>query len=208
NGARLGLLVTRGFGDVLEIQRLRLASPVNFTATRPRPLIPRYLVGEVAERVLADGSVDTALDREGLATEAPRLVDRDGAGARTVAFIIAYGAPAHEAEARTVLAELSPAVPVTCSHEVWPQIREYERTIVAILAAYVRPRVIQYLERLERDLGAAGIRTPLYITKSNGGVTTARDARQATAETLLSGPASGVLGAASLCVPAGCPHLI
>jgi N-methylhydantoinase A len=208
NGAPLGLLVTRGFGDVLEIQRLRLASPVNFTATRPLPLIPRYRVGEVSERILADGSVDTTLDREELAAEARRLVDREGAEALVVAFINAYRAPAHEAEARKVLAELYPAVPVTCSHEVWPQIREYERTIVAILTAYVRPRVVQYLERLERDLGAAGIRTPLYITKSNGGVTTARDARQATAETLLSGPASGVIGAASVCVRAGYRNLI
>ena len=70
NGATLGLLVTAGFGDVLEIQRLRLASPVNFTATRPAPLIPRYRVGEVTERILADGTVDTALDREELLREA------------------------------------------------------------------------------------------------------------------------------------------
>jgi len=66
--------------------------------------------------------------------------------------------------------------------------------MVAILSAYVRPRVDQYLAQLERELGAVGVRVPLYITKSNGGVTTARDARQATAETMLSGPASGVIG--------------
>jgi len=80
--------------------------------------------------------------------------------------------------------------------------------MVAILSAYVRPRVEQYLGRLERELGAAGVRVPLYITKSNGGVTTARDARQATAETMLSGPASGVIGATSVCVRAGYRDLI
>jgi N-methylhydantoinase A len=208
NGASLGLLVTAGFGDLLEIQRLRLASPVNFTATRPLPLIPRYRVGEVTERILADGTVDTTLDREELLREATRLVEREGAEALVVSFVNAYRTPAHEAEARKVLAEHFPRVHVTCSHEVWPQIREYERTMVAILSAYVRPRVDQYLGQLERELGGAGVRVPLYITKSNGGVTTARDARQATAETMLSGPASGVIGATSVCVRAGYRDLI
>ncbi len=208
NGATLGLLVTAGFGDVLEIQRLRLASPVNFTATRPAPLIPRYRVGEVAERILADGTVDTALDREELLREAIRLVEREGAEALVVAFINAYRTPAHEAEARKVLTERFPGLAVTCSHEVWPQIREYERTMVAVLSAYVRPRVERYLEDLERGLGRVGVRVPLYVTKSNGGVTTARDARRATAETMLSGPASGVIGATAVCVAAGYRNLI
>ena len=208
NGASLGLLVTAGFGDLLEIQRLRLASPVNFTATRPLPLIPRYRVAEVTERVLADGTVDTELDHEGLLREAARLVEREGAEALVVSFVNAYRTPAHEAEARKVLVERFPGLHVTCSHEVWPQIREYERTMVAILSAYVRPRVDQYLGQLERELGRAGVRVPLYITKSNGGVTTARDARQATAETMLSGPASGVIGATAVCVRAGYRDLI
>ena len=208
NGASLGLLVTAGFGDLLEIQRLRLASPVNFTATRPLPLIPRYRVGEVTERILVDGTVDTTLDREELLRETTRLVEREGAEALVVSFVNAYRTPAHEAEARKVLAEHFPRVHVTCSHEVWPQIREYERTMVAILSAYVRPRVDQYLAQLERELSGVGVRVPLYITKSNGGVTTARDARQATAETMLSGPASGVIGATSVCVRAGYRDLI
>ena len=208
NGASLGLLVTAGFGDVLEIQRLRLASPVNFTATRPLPLIPRYRVGEVTERILTDGTVDTPLDREELLREATRLVEREGAEALVVSFVNAYRTPAHEADARKALAERFPGLHVTCSHEVWPQIREYERTMVTILSAYVRPRVDQYLGQLERELGGVGVRVPLYITKSNGGVTTARDARQATAETMLSGPASGVIGATYVCVRAGYRDLI
>src|SRR5262249_3917748 len=101
-----------------------------------------------------------------------------------------------------------PTLHVTCAHEVWPQIREYERTMVAILSAYVRPRVDRYLGHLERELGHAGVRVPLHITKSNGGVTSARDAPQATAETMLAGPASGVMGAAAPCVQAGYRNLI
>ncbi|HYU15639.1 MAG TPA: hydantoinase/oxoprolinase family protein, partial [Candidatus Acidoferrum sp.] len=135
-------------------------------------------------------------------------VEREDAEALVVAFVNAYRTPAHEADARKVLGERFPGLHVTCSHEVWPQIREYERTMVAILSAYVRPRVDQYLARLERELGAVGVRVPLYITKSNGGVTTARDARQATAETMLSGPASGVIGATYVCGRAGYRDLI
>ncbi len=208
NGATLGLLVTAGFGDLLEIQRLRLPSPVNFTATRPAPLISRYRVGEVVERILADGTVDIALDRAQLLGEAARLVEREGAEALVVSFVNAYRAPAHELEAKKALAERFPDLHVTCAHEVWPQIREYERTMVAILSAYVRPRVDRYLQHLERELGRAGVRVPLHITKSNGGVTSARDARRATAETMLSGPASGVMGATAACVPAGYRNLI
>src|SRR5205085_12094754 len=101
-----------------------------------------------------------------------------------------------------------PGLLVACSHEVWPQIREYERTIVTLLNAYVRPNVVRYLERLEQEIGGAGVTVPVYITKSNGGVTTARDARQATIETLLSGPASGVIGASYVCRLAGYESLI
>ena len=208
NGARLGLLVTRGFGDVLELQRLRLPYPVTFTATRPAPLIPRHRVGEVTERILASGAVDTPLDTDGLLAEARRLVETEGAEGLVIAFLNAYRSPRHEAEAKALLAARHPAVPVTASHEVWPQIREYERTLVAILSAYVRPRVAGYLERLEAGLREVGVRAPLHITKSNGGVTTARDARRVTVETLLSGPASGVIGAAYVCRLAGYEDLL
>jgi N-methylhydantoinase A len=207
-GADLGLLVTRGFGDVLELQRLRLDNPVNFTATRPTPLIPRFRVGEVTERILADGTVDTALDPVDLLAEAERLVEREGVEGLVIAFLSSYRTPQHEVEAKRLLARRYPNLAVTCSHEIWPQIREYERTIVTVLNAYVRPQVERYLERLEGELAELGVRVPLYITKSNGGVTTARDARDATVQTLLSGPASGVIGASHVCRQAGYLDLI
>src|SRR5215212_2058183 len=208
SGAMLGLLVTRGFGDVLEIQRLRLQSPVNFTATRPLPLIPRYRVGEVSERYLADGSEDTPLDKDELIRQARRLIDEEHVEGIVIAFLHAYRLPGHEIEAKRLLADLAPDLPVVCSHEVWPQIREYERTIVAILNAYVRPNVVRYLGKLESDLGSAGVTVPPYITKSNGGVTTARDARDATVQTLLSGTASGVIGASYVAHLAGFDDVI
>ena len=96
---------------------------MNFVATRPLPLIPRYRVGEVSERILADGSVDTPLDREELRREARRLVEDEGAEALVVSFLNAFRTPEHEAEARKLLGETYPQVPLVCSHEVWPQIR-------------------------------------------------------------------------------------
>src|SRR5262249_8689694 len=208
NGAVLGLLVTAGFGDLLEIQRLRLASPVNFTATRPLPLIPRYRVGEVTERILADGTVDTTLDREQLLREAARLVEREGAEALVISFVNAYRTPAHEAEARKVLMERFPGLHVTCSHDVWPQIREYERTMVAILSAYGRPGGCWAGGGSGGEWGAPGVRVPLNNPSPTGGGPPARVAPRATAETMLSGPASGVIGATSVCVRAGYRDLI
>jgi N-methylhydantoinase A len=208
NGAQLGFLATRGFADILELQRLRLDAPVNFSANRPLPLIPRYRVGQVTERIMSDGSVDTPLDVEDLLNEARRLIEHEQVEGLVVCFLNAYRAPRHEVEAKRILNELYPDLPLTCSFEVWPQIREYERAIVTILNAYVRPNVVRYLQKLENELSNVGVHVPLYITKSNGGVTTARDARQATAETLLSGPASGVIGASYVCRRAGYDNLI
>jgi N-methylhydantoinase A len=208
NGARLGLLVTQGFGDILEIQRLKLTTPVSFVSTRPASLIPRYDVMEVAERVLSDGSIDTPLDVEGVQAAARRLVHEQGVSGIVVSFIHSYRYPEHEQQARRIIEEVVPGVPVTCTHEIWPQIREYERTMAAILTAYVRPNVAQYLEKLERDLVKVGVTVPLHITKSNGGVTTSVNARKATGEILLSGPASGVIGASYICHLAGYDDLI
>jgi N-methylhydantoinase A len=208
SGARLGLLVTRGFGDVLELQRLRLASPVNFLATRPAPLVPRERVGEVTERLLADGAADTPLDEAELLAEARRLIEGQGAEGLVIAFLHAYRDGRHERAARDALARAWPDVPVVCSHEVWPQIREYERTLVAVTTAYVRPRVVGYLDRLGRELRQAGVGAGLHVARSNGGVTTAAAARQAPAAILLSGPAAGVVGAAHVCGLAGYRDLI
>jgi N-methylhydantoinase A len=194
SGADLALLVTAGFRDILEIQRLRLADPVNFNATRPAPLIPRWRVFEIQERLLTDGSVDTPLDRESV-ERALRAAVAEGVDGVAVCLVNAYRNPAHEQAIRAIAAEVVPDLYVTCSHEVWPQIREYERAIVAILNAYIRPKLATYLDGLADRLREIGLRVEPYITKSNGGVMTARGARDATVETLLSGPASGVVGA-------------
>ena len=208
-GARLGLLVTEGFRDVLELQRLRLTNPFDLHGSRPLPLIPRARVAEVRERLRADGRVDTPLD-EGTVREAVQQLTRPGQGVEglVISLLHSYRSPAHERQARAVAEATSPALPVTASSDVWPQAREYERTALAVVDAYVQPKVRRYLEGFEQALAARGAPAMPHVTKSNGGIMPVAAARSQTAATLLSGPASGVIGAAYVASRAGFPNII
>jgi N-methylhydantoinase A len=206
-GARLGLLVTEGFRDLLEIQRLRLPNPFDLNSRRPAPLVERARVAEVRERVLVDGRVDTPLD-EASAEAAIRRLDGLGAEGLVVAFLHAYRNPAHEARARAIAAAAAPRLPVSTSAEVWPQAREYERTTLAVMDAYVQPKVRRYLDRFQAVLRAHGVPAVPYVTKSNGGLMPVGAASRRTVLTLLSGPASGVIGAAHVAAQAGIRNLI
>jgi len=150
-GARLGLLVTEGFRDVLELQRLRLPNPFDLDGARPLPLIPRARVAEVRERLRADGRVDTALDEASVGDAVHRLAGHDVEGL-VISLLHAYRNPAHEQRARAVAEAAAPGLPVSASAEVWPQAREYERTALAVLDAYVQPQVRRYLEGFEQAL--------------------------------------------------------
>lgn len=191
-GERLGLVVTRGFRDILELRRLHLGKPVDLFAVRPEPLIPRSRVVEADERMLADGSVDTPLDVSSLLDGVAEMRAEHGVDDLVVAFLHAHARPGHEQAAKRALLERWPELTITCSHEVWPEIREYERTVAAVLNAYVRQRMDEYLTELQRTLREAGVTAPCLVTKSNGGVTGLDDARGNAIQTMLSGPASGI----------------
>ncbi len=201
-GARLGMIVTRGFRDLLIIQRMRVPRPQYWYGSRPAPLIPRERIHEVDERLAADGSVIADLDEASL-ERAVAAARAQGVEGLVLLFLHAYRNPLHEQRAKERIRALAPDLYLCCSHEVWPQMREYERSIVTIVNAYVMPPVDRYLGELETRLQALGVTATPYITRSNGGVMTARRARSATAETLLSGPASGVMGAVRVCALAG-----
>ncbi len=205
-GARLGLLVTDGFRDVLELQRLRLPNPFDLDGARPLPLIPRERVAEVRERLRADGRVDTPLD-EASVRDAVRRLAGLGVEGLVVSLLHAYRDPAHERRTRTI-AEAAAGLPVTISGDVWPQAREYERTALAVLDAYVQPKVRHYLAGFERALAARGVPAALMVTKSNGGIMPVGAARGQAVTTLLSGPASGVIGAAYIAAESGRPNVI
>src|SRR5258706_5446255 len=206
-GARLGLLVTEGFRDVLELQRLRLPNPFDLDGTRPLPLIPRARVAEVRERLRADGSVDTPLD-EGSVREAVRRLAAQDVEGLVVSLLHAYRDPVHERRTGALAAGVAPALPVSLSSDVWPQAREYERTALAALDAYVQPRVRRSLQGLEQARAGRGVPATPHVTKSDGGIMPVAAARAQTVATLLSGPASGVIGAAYVAGQAGLPNVI
>lgn len=202
NGPKLALFTTRNFEDVLEIARLKIPQIHNLYSRRPAPLIPRQRVFGIAERMASDGS---ALTLPSLSDVAEALTRAREAGAEgiVVAFLHAYRNPAHEQAVQTMIEGLAPGLPVITSSGTWPVIREYERTITATISAYVQPRVAHYLNRFETALQDKGVSVPAHITKSNGGVMGIAQAKAECVQMILSGTASGVIGAGFLAQACG-----
>ncbi len=206
-GARVGLLTTRGFRDVLEIGRVRTPDLFDLTWEKPEPLVERRHRLEVDERIGADGAVVRPLDREGLLAAAERLV-ADGADVVAVSFINSYVNPAHERLAEGLLAARFPTLDVTTSYRVLPEIKEYERTSTTVVNAYLLPVMRRYLATLASGLRGIGVEAPLLVVASNGGVVGAQGAGERPVFAVGSGPAAGVAGAARLGPVADTPNLI
>ncbi|RVU19095.1 hydantoinase/oxoprolinase family protein [Methylobacterium oryzihabitans] len=206
-GARLALVTNAGFEDVIELARLRMPEVYSLFCSRPEQLIPRDLVFGVRGRVMADGSEAEALDEAALAAIADTARARGAVGI-VVAFLHAYRNPAQEQAAKACLQRLAPDLFAFASAEIWPVIREYERTTTAILNAYVHPRVAGYLGSLEATLRDRGVPARPMLTKSNGGIMDVAAGKTACISMLLSGTASGVMGAAYLAEQAGQSNLL
>lgn len=206
SGARTGLLVTRGFRDVLEMRRTRLPDAPSFEARRPRALVPRSLVREVRERVLADGRVREPLDLESVDRAAAELVEQ-GVEALAICFLHAYANPDHERRAKAWVRGRWPRLWVVTSSELWPQQREYERALVTCMNASLGPPLQAYSARLREGLRHLGLRCPLLVTQSNGGVVSLEDATRYPVWTVFSGPAAGVSAAWKLAGPLGVERL-
>ena len=206
-GIRLCLFATERFVDVLEIARLKMPDPYHLKSRRPDPLVPRDRVLPVRERVRSDGRVDTPLDA-GSVEQAVERARALGAEGIVIALINAYRNPVHEQEVAAQIRRIAPDLPVFCSSEVWSIVREYERTMTAVIHGYVQPRVSRYLDSLQSALAEAGVPAPALVTKSNGGVMSAEQGKTACAQMLLSGTASGVIGASHVAALAGFPDAI
>ena len=208
-GLRLALFTTRDFEDVLEMARLKIADMYNLLSRRPPVLIPRECVFGIDERMAADGSVHLPLDAASVAA-ATRRAQAAGCEGIVISLLHAWRNPAHEHAVRDMVRQRAPGVPVFCSSDVWPIIREYERTITAVVSGYVQPRIAHYLDSLQEALHQAGVAPTLRVTKSNGGVMTAAQAKTDCIQMVLSGTASGVIGAsyvARLCGLENCLSL-
>jgi N-methylhydantoinase A len=196
-GAKVGLLTTEGFRDIIEIGRGHRPDFFNLEYRKPEPFVPRYLRREIRERINYKGVETAPLDLSGL----PAILDdfrAEGVEAIAISFINSYANPAHEEATLAKVKELWPEVSVVASHQITREWREYERTNTAVLSAYVQPVAHRYLDRLTSVLYDAGMRCTPYIMQSNCGVDTVKSARQIPITMVESGPASGIWGAAAL----------
>lgn len=195
-GARMGLITTAGFKDVIEIGRqLRHQMyDVILHAETPGFLAPGAWRQEVSERMDAKGNVLVPLDESGLLNAVGALVSQ-GAEAIAICFLFSFINPAHEQRAQELIHQHFPQLYVASSHEVNPAFREYERTVVTSFDAYVKPLIDRYLKRLEDGLVEAGVRAPLQVIQSRGGLMASPLARKSPVKLFLSGPAAGVIGA-------------
>ncbi len=204
--ARVGLVTTRGFRDVLELGRRTRPKPYGLIGSF-EPLIPRELRLEVSERVDAEGAVVEALDEDALRRAVARLLVL-GAEALVIHFLHSYINPAHERRAAEIARELWPNGYVTVGHELMSEYREYERGVTAAVNAAVQPVLQRYIARLERELKSDGYRGDLLVMQGNGGTVSARLVGTAPVTTVMSGPASGVIAAAYTAKPAGFANVI
>ena len=194
-GARVVLCATAGFTDLLELRRQVRASLYDLTRHHPEPLVPHTHVVAVDERIAPEGvlrpllppAIADAVDR--VQALQPDIV--------AVALLHAYRDPSHEQKLAHALRARMPDVDVVCSSDVFPEIREYERTTTTVAEAYLRPGVARYVRRLSERLQAMSL-PALGVMTSSGGMRSAQDASSSAAQLALSGPAGGVVGAAAV----------
>jgi len=197
DGAKTALVTTAGFRDVLEIGRQDRPSLYDLDAEKPDPLVPRHRRYEVSERTTPEGVTDEIDEQE--VREVAAAIREDKAEAVAVSLLHSYAHPENERTvARLLREELD--VPVSASHEVLGEFREYERTSTTVVDAYVRPAIDRYVGRLSERASSAGIPAP-RIMQANGGITDAETVRKKAVLTALSGPAAGVVGANALASP-------
>jgi N-methylhydantoinase A len=197
SGARTALVTTRGFRDVYAIGRGNRPDAFNLFFHRPRPLVPRELTFEIAERMNAAGEVLLPIKPAEVETLAQRLAAL-GVEAVAVCLLHSYANPAHEIAAGEVLRRLLPDRFVTSSHEILREFREYERTSTTVLNAYVGPRVSRYLGRFEGFAKEARFAGKIAIMRSNGGTMSIGEARREPVAMMESGPVAGMIGAGRL----------
>jgi len=207
-GERVLLLATAGAGDVYHIARGNRTRLYDIHFRKPEPLVPRADIVEISGRLNWAGEELEPLDLDAIRAAARRVRD-EGFGAIAVGFLFSYLNPEHELGAeRALQEELGPEIPISLSHRVAREWREYERTSSAVIDAYTSPVVRRYLDRLETELRDRGLSVPLHVMQSSGGIVTAQSARQLSLQTLLSGPVGGTMGGVALARILGQPNLI
>jgi len=207
-GALTGLITTAGFRDVLEFRRVRVPELYNLDYVKPEPLVPRQLRLEAIERMGPGGEIRVPLDEASVHTAATRL-KLAGVEAVAVCLLHSYANPVHEKRIRQIVEEVfEDDVFLTCSHEILPEIREYERTSTTVVNAYLGPVMRRYLQRLEQRLAGLGVGRSLHVMTSGGGQMSLRAAMNKSAYLVESGPAAGVIAASRVAGRLDLPNVI
>lgn len=206
-GARVGLVTTEGFRDVLIIGRQKRYETYDLYIDKPKPLVQRRHIVEVRERAAPDGSVVTPLDMASVdrAIDAMLAADRETVA---VALLHAYANPEHERRIRDRFRQRAPGIAVSISSEISPKFREYERTSTTVTNAYVMPMVDGYLKSLETALAELGASNRLLVMQSNGGLVSPAVARDFPVRIIESGPAAGIVMCAEIARDLGRSHVI
>lgn len=206
-GVKTAYIATEGFRDVPEIGRINRVSMYDPKYHKPPQLVPRALRFEVTERLSARGEILTPLDEESVRSVARELAAHD-VQAVAVCLLHSYINPVHEVRIRELLNEIEPRISVTLSSQVAAIQREYERSTTTVMNAYLAPIVERALEELERTLRRNGFESDIVLTKSDGGGMSAAVAKSSAINTLLSGPAGGIIGGLHIAAVTGYANLI
>ncbi|PWT89589.1 MAG: 5-oxoprolinase [Proteobacteria bacterium] len=195
NGANTGLVVTRGTRDVYAIGRGNRPEAYNLLFQKHRPLVPRHLIREVNERLLATGEVHEKLQPVSV-EEACHQLRAAGVEAVAVCFLHSYANPEHERAAGVIIRDALPQAYLSLSHNILREYREFERTSTTVVNAYIGPKVGGYVKSLKEDLGKVGFRGDLAIMRSNGGFMTPEVATDRPVAMMESGPVGGIIASA------------
>ncbi|PZX17169.1 N-methylhydantoinase A [Palleronia aestuarii] len=206
-GAKVGLLTTDGFRDLLEVGRQKRPDLYDIFADKPITLVPRALRFEVPERVLHTGEILAPLD-EAAVRDRARAMRRAGVEAVAICFLYAFVNPAHEKAARRIVAEELPDAFITASHEIAPEFREFERLSTSTVNAYLGPIMHRYISRLAPRLEELGLGVAPHLTQSNGGVVRFEAAAETPVRAVLSGPSTGVVAAQAIGAASGFADVI
>jgi len=206
-GARTALITTQGHRDVLAMGNESRYDQYDLNIVLPEPLVPRYLRLTVPERLDNEGRVLLPLD-EGAVRDLAAVLVREGVESVAVGFLHSFTNPAHERRVRAILGEVLPGLPVSLSCEVSPEMREWERFSTTAANAYVQPLIAGYLRRLEAGLRGMGLRAPLFLMLSGGGLTGLDTACRFPIRLVESGPAGGAIFAASIARACGLEQVL
>ncbi len=208
-GARVGLITTRGFEQILHVARGQTPGPLAgwIIMIKPDPLAALELTRGISARMSARGEIQVPLEEEEIRKYVRELHDA-GIEALTVSLINAYANPLHERQVKRIAQQMYPDLPLTISTDILPEFGEYERTLTTVMNSYLRPKMRVYLDGMKRKLEDARLRATMHIVRSDGGVMSLEHAAERPANTLLSGPSGGGLAGAYIGQLAGFPNVL